>query len=124
MSGDEQGYNGWRNYETWAANLHITNDQGSVNYWEDAAREAIDEATNDRTFTRRENALFALRDRLKQEYEEGVPFVEGMYEDLLWAALKAINWQEIARHMIDAAWTADDDKDPLADDDEDDTDDE
>jgi hypothetical protein len=123
MSGDEQGYNGWRNYETWAANLHITNDQGSVNYWEDAAREAIDGATNDRTFTRRENALFALRDRLKQEYEEGVPVVEGMYENLLNAAMSEIDWRRIAEHMIDAAWTADDDKDPLADD-EDDTDDE
>lgn len=108
MFADEQGHNGWRNYETWAANLHISNDQGSVIYWEDAAREAIDEAESDETFTRRENALFALRDRLKEEYEAACPAVEGMYEDLLHGAMCEIDWEEIAEHMIDAAWTTED----------------
>jgi hypothetical protein len=121
MSADDQGHNGWRNYETWAANLHISNDQGSVIYWEDAAREAIDAAENDPTFTRRENALFALRDRLKEEYEAACPAVEGMYEDLLLGALGEIDWREIAEHMIDAAWTAEDDIDPRADIEEDET---
>jgi len=106
----ETGYNGWTNYETWAANLHIDNDEASQSYWRDAAREAIDGAKSDETWTRQQRAWFTLEDRLKAEHEEAVPELEGVYQDLLSAALSDVNWRSIAKHMIDAAWTTDDDE--------------
>jgi len=29
----EEEYNGWTNYETWALNLHLTNDRDTYDYW-------------------------------------------------------------------------------------------
>ena len=40
---NEKGYQGWANYETWAVNLHITNDYNSYNYWTERAKELKDE---------------------------------------------------------------------------------
>lgn len=35
-------YNGYTNYPTWNVKLWIDNEEGSYNYWHDAAREAED----------------------------------------------------------------------------------
>lgn len=106
-------YQGWTNYETWAVNLWISNDQGSEEYWGAIALECWEDApeirqVRERTWTREEAPVFLLADRLKSEFEEGKDNLldetkqsSSVWADLLGAALSEVNWQEIARHMID-----------------------
>lgn len=107
-------YQGWTNYETWAVNLWMDNNEGSYNYVREQAREAIAEAKSDRTeyLTVREQATYALAETLKGDHEEGNPLAEdgaSVYTDLLNAALSEVNWQEIAGNVINEI--ADDDAD-------------
>lgn len=97
---ERKTYNGWTNYETWNVKLWIDNDQDSYNEWRDCARECLDVAEADETFTREDRAAFRLADLLKDRHEEDMPTLTGPYCDLLRAALSEVNWDEIARSMI------------------------
>ena len=100
---DDKKYNGWTNYETWAVNLWMSNDEGSYRYWEETAQEvwADAEAGTYDWQTREFQADYALAERLKDEHEENVPVAEAsVYTDLLQAALDSVNWQEIAEHLL------------------------
>lgn len=95
-------YNGWTNYETWAVNLWLSNDESSYNgvlrladeMWEDAEFE-------DGPFTRKEHAARLLSDQLKTDVDNGSPIQTGMYADLLKAALSEVNWYEIAERYLE-----------------------
>jgi hypothetical protein len=52
----EETYNGWSNRETWVFKLHIDNNEGDYNYWQDKARKS--------------QGLAALADELKEWAEE------------------------------------------------------
>lgn len=96
----ETGYNGWTNYETWNVKLWIDNDEHSSSYWAETAEECYRDASADRTFLRLENATSDLADRLKSEHEDAMPEVQGVWSDLLGAALSEVNWHEIAENML------------------------
>lgn len=97
-------HNGWRNYETWAVNLWLDNEEGTYNYWRERAREAYAAASADSIWTREQRARYTLADTLKAEIEESLPDLgASMAADLLGAALSEVHWDEIAEHMIDAA---------------------
>lgn len=121
-SGQAKGYNGWTNYETWAVALWIGNEPGSYQYWEqdqpgecyrDAVKEQLgewvfgpgaDQAPDiDRERATRD-ATYELSQRLKRELDdeaETPQAVDGtMYADLLNAALREVNWFEIAEHYV------------------------
>jgi hypothetical protein len=104
--GKPTNYNGWPNYETWAVKLWIDNDQGSYIYWhEQAAAQHRQEAPATEqvtrgTWTAKECARFNLEDQLKEELEEEMPEVSGMWADLLNSAFGEVNWQEIARAFL------------------------
>ena len=84
MSGKE--YNGWSNYETWAVNLWLTNDEGSNRQLERMARRADD--TSD------------LAQSIKAWVEEMMPELDnGLAADLLNAALGEVDWYEIAKDL-------------------------
>ena len=97
-------YNGWHNYETWLVNLWMDNEQGSQEYFREQAREIHAETDAYNTgFTVAEYARFRFADWLKHYYsEENRPELSGVYGDLLGAALSSVNWDEIARHYIEA----------------------
>lgn len=98
-------YTGWSNYETWCANLWITNEQSSQEYWEERATEAF-ESTDPDDDDRNSEAASTLEDELKEFWEDHLPEeteVRGLYRDLLTHALGQVDWREIAKHFIDGA---------------------
>lgn len=103
-------YNGWTNYETWAVKLWMDNEQGSYNYWNEAAQEAWNEAEDkspNQFMDRADNARLILSERLKDEYDlgSGHPVFKAaggtVYADLLNAALSEVNWHEIADALLE-----------------------
>lgn len=95
-------YNGWTNYETWAVNLWIDNEQSTQEYWLERAEYWHKAASTSEYWTPAESAKFNLADELKESVEAEQPeAVNGtMYADLLMAALSEVNWQEIAQNLL------------------------
>lgn len=101
-------YNGWTNYETWAVNLWLDNERGSHDSMIEEAKRCLEECERPETRsyssqTKEEAATIMMSDILKSEHEEGMPEVDGVYADLLNAALSEVDWYEIAEHFIAAA---------------------
>jgi len=100
---DEQGYNGWKNYETWNVKLWIDNEQGSQNYWNERADEVYKESKKSEHSTKKEEATHTLADELKDYFDENNPLSEqaSTYTDLLNSALSQVSWREIAQNLLE-----------------------
>lgn len=100
-------YEGYTNYETWAVGLEIDNDRETSENWANIADEIWEESTESDGFTREETALNvfagALRDDHFAEVGELCRGRNGVFHDLLSAALQEVNWSELARGYIDEA---------------------
>ena len=102
-------YNGWSNYETWAVNMWVTNDQGSDEYW----RELTDKVVRKNLFDKH-NATIDVSDALKDQIEQDRPEMENsLYSDLLGAAMSEINYYEIAENWVDEVFEEIKDEDPV-----------
>ena len=98
-------YNGWTNYETWLVNLWMDNEQGSHEYWREVAEDEYEHAEGTAYSTKEEQARYRLAKFLQGSYDVELalnPNESSVYHDLLGAALSSVNWDEIARHWIDA----------------------
>jgi len=112
----KQEYNGWTNYETWAVQLWLDNDDGSQSYWHDQALAELEHAdgglsahaklTGREIFTAEERATLALSRSLKEHHESALPDSAGFSADLLNAAMSEVNWHEIASHLVGEAKSA------------------
>lgn len=109
-------YNGWTNYETWCVNLWIDSEESSQTYWNEQADFLVSDAGQQAhkpryvgSFTPTEVATFALAEQLKDEHSERFmdaseeKLANTVFADLMNAALSEVNWQEIAKHLIDGA---------------------
>lgn len=96
-------YNGWTNYETWVVNLWMDNEEGSHDYWiRQASYIYRNEAEEQKYFSKMEDAVCILADKLKNDHEESLPAnLPGLYSDLIGAALSEVNWREIAEHLLE-----------------------
>jgi len=92
-------YNGWTNYETWATDLWLTNDESAYM----TAREIVRAG---KTLTDEGNDDIVLE--LKHWVEDNVPelpgfnenqFPMGLFSDFINASLKEVNWFEIAMNL-------------------------
>lgn len=96
-------YNGWPNYETWAVKLWMDNDESSYRHWKCKSRLAFRRGVADQHSTQSERATYDLADQLKNEFEDNNPLADtsNVFSDLLSAAISEVNWDEIARSMIE-----------------------
>ena len=104
----DKTYNGWTNYETWAAKLWIDNEQSTyydvTGHATEVYTEAIDaEGTPDK---------YEFADWLKEYVEENMlpdpDEIRGLASDLLNAAMSEVNWSEMAEaYLGDAKENAD-----------------
>ena len=81
-------YNGWKNYETWVYNLHLTNEQDPLRYYFEQLS-SMD--------------VYTLGQYLKKELEDVIADKDLSYllSDLLMAAASEIDFREIAKHLLD-----------------------
>lgn len=88
----KQIYNGWWNYETWNCALWLDNDR---NYQVMVFNKAKELALHP-------NGLSLMEDWLKEFVNDGCPeLTASMYSDILNAALREINYREIAKSLLD-----------------------
>lgn len=100
----ENEYNGWTNYETWAVNLWIGNEQSSQEFWNERAQECANDAQPTEVLTREESARYTLSDALKEHFDDENPLADqaSVWADLMNAALSEVNWSEIAAGLLES----------------------
>jgi hypothetical protein len=109
----ETGYNGWKNYETWAIALWLDNEQHTYNFMRESATEAVSAVLiedDDFVFDGKnkqaliQKASFKLSDTIKDYIEENNPLAESeasVYGDLLNSAISEADFIEIAEHYLE-----------------------
>lgn len=105
----DKTYNGWTNYETWVVNLWLDNDEFSHDHWVGIARDIYEnEAQEQKYFSKMDDAVVILSDKLKNDHEEAkdeilerLNLTASLWADLLGAALSETNWREIAEHFLE-----------------------
>lgn len=110
---DEQGYNGWKNYETWAVALWLDNDESTYREVRAIAaecqadcaerlakpREEYGDPWGESSFVRSVPNLFA--ESLKDFVDNDMPDLgASMWADLLGAAFSEVDWHEIATNIL------------------------
>lgn len=90
-------YNGWTNYETWAASLWLDG-------MEETAQEHYDNAWESTNFTKREQAALDFADYLKEVVEEMAETTlnnqSSLIADFVNAGISQINFYELAENML------------------------
>lgn len=97
-----------RTAETETVRQVLLSDAVTHGYWTAAAREAQTHAAEvqHEVWTEKEHAKFTVADRMKEEIEQQVDAAtssSGLLADLLYDALKHVNWHDIAQGFIDYA---------------------
>lgn len=97
-------YNGWKNYQTWALNVHgLIDDREDL---DEAAVEAYGEDEDREHRHRVADAVYAVSNRLREELEEledGVrDSLPPVLQDVLGAALEAVDVYTLARHYVES----------------------
>jgi hypothetical protein len=90
----DKTYNGWTNYETWRVNLEVFDGMEASDF------DGADDAEVD---------IYAFSKQLEEYADEvifsGIRYDErapsSLMEDYARAFLQAVNWYEIAKHMVD-----------------------
>ena len=79
----ESDYSGWKNYETWRVWVEISD---SADYW------ASEVGT--------ENDWYEIGQIIKVGFENQIPSLDNVFEDLLQGALDMVEWNEIGEQFV------------------------
>ncbi len=97
-------YQGWKNYETWAVGLFISNDQGEYEYWREIIEEEgfTSEESEAGTYS---DSVVKLAKMMKDNFEEALEDRKGslnsdLFETLLQSAFDNVEWREIAENQL------------------------
>lgn len=91
----KSNYNGYTNYETWVVALHINNDSYTQDYFKDAVMTALSDNEGDK-----EESINCIINTIETWLEDNSPEVEGVYADLLNAAISEVDEYDIATTMV------------------------
>ena len=99
MSDDSKKYNGYTNYETWAVNSAISNEESLYNSWKVIAKE----------FWHKTNADYELAKEIESyvkdvsaDFIKEIPIVPKYFiEPLLMGAISEVNWIEVALSLLE-----------------------
>lgn len=104
---NELSYNGWSNYETWAVNLWLSNDEGLYNATQEIVQHGLtyadDHPNVPSIWTQEEANRFAVADALKTwVVDDLAPDLGATFAaDLLGSALSEVDWEEIADALLE-----------------------
>lgn len=93
----QEGYQGWKNYQTFGVGLEIDNTRGLYDYWNDRAQFCKDDCATT------EGAIETLADMLQQVHEEHIEYLnlEGFAAHLMQSAFEEVDFREIAEHILE-----------------------
>ena len=105
---DEQGYNGWKNYETWSVALIVNNEQSTQAEAFEVVRDAIENGRTSEVWTEDERQRYNVADALKDwiersaeiEVKVGQTALSFLWSQLVSAALSEVDWDELAESFI------------------------
>ena len=96
-------YNGWTNFETWLANIWITNDEGTTQFIQEQLDDLVEIAVlQDRDDSEIVEVVAEMLERVLEEivFSDGVP-AASLANDLLNSAINEINARELAHAFIE-----------------------
>ncbi len=102
----DETYNGWTNKATWLVKLWIDNEQYEQERWLLSAQDCRANATQSDYWTEEQAATYALSAQLQEQFEEDggeLTGVNGFWADLMGWALALVNWDEVAKALIEDA---------------------
>jgi hypothetical protein len=97
---DEQGYNGWSNYETWVTVLWIDNDEGSYTYSRELVAEGVADSVGNDFRTPQGVVADLLKGWMESAMYDWEPEHASVFTDLLHAAFSEVDWYEIADNYL------------------------
>jgi len=98
---EDEGHQGYSNYETFTIAVEIDNDRNLSNYWRNRAKDIYEhEAYVSRSMSRWDSARIILADAMREHYDSEAPELEGVYGSLLAAALGEVDWLELAEEQL------------------------
>ena len=106
-AGQDTGYNGHTNYETWCVALWLGYDEATYHTVRSMAANAKEAARTDRRvaqgYWEAERApLYLLAEALKELVDEAAPDLgQTLFSDLLNAALSEVDWQDVAEGFLE-----------------------
>lgn len=91
-------YNGWENYQTWAVNLWLNNDQATQEHLFEMAKDAMQASP-----IVKRKAEYILADNIEDYVEDNNPLLEqnSMFTDMLNHAIANVAWLEIAEGTLE-----------------------
>lgn len=103
-------YNGWTNRETWAVNLHWSNNYGDYQYWTERASDLVADHATDTAIALLASDMESTYDDMLESIERAALNAGERVSREAWLMLqdvgtddRVINWREIAEHWINDA---------------------
>lgn len=96
-------YHGWRNYETWAVDMYLSNEEGIYNYIHneiipECEEETLNELEMRAGFTHRDKLIYCVAQKLKEMIEEQEPELDSPFAELL--RTDKVDWNELAEAYV------------------------